>query len=393
MRSDRVGSSFQMLNLHSTIKNTYSHHSKHVVSSVRVVIDTTKEGSGRIGTDSLLDQVCSSRVILGERRAVVNETVDSDERSFLGLGLEVFPRDDRELVARLGPLNVGALLLELQQLHGVLSLSDLVVGESLQVRGKTKRRHGPDEPLGRVVLEPLDGVSEIHRELVVEVVVTLTDGAESGDKVVAGSVLVVERLVTEPMSERVDAEGRVVDKDESSSTGKEETTSPVSPSETGDHGREDETHEQEESEVVFVLPFDNSVSGQVRDIGDSNLSSWLNDHPSDVCPPETLVSRVRVELGVGVSVVGSVTSRPPFDRTLDGTGTSDRERILKRDRGVVSSVSPESVVTGGDTKTGNVVVNHTPDGSLLVECSGAHSVDGQGGGDGDGEERDPLNVP
>lgn len=72
---------------------------------------------------------------------------------------------------------------------------------------ETESRHGGNEPLGRVVLEPLDGVSEIHRELVVEVVVTFTDGAEGSEKVVAGSVLVIEGLVSEPMSERVDTEG------------------------------------------------------------------------------------------------------------------------------------------------------------------------------------------
>ena len=72
---------------------------------------------------------------------------------------------------------------------------------------ETKDRHGRDEPLGRVVLEPLDGVSEIHGELVVEVVVTFTNGAESSEEVVAGSVLVIEGLVSEPVSERVDTEG------------------------------------------------------------------------------------------------------------------------------------------------------------------------------------------
>ena len=75
------------------------------------------------------------------------------------------------------------------------------------MRGETKDGHGRDEPLGRVVLEPLDGVSEIHGELMVEVVVALTDGAESSEEVVAGSVLVVERFISEPMSERVDTEG------------------------------------------------------------------------------------------------------------------------------------------------------------------------------------------
>jgi hypothetical protein len=77
------------------------------------------------------------------------------------------------------------------------------------VGGETERSHGGNEPLGWVVLEPLDGVSEIHRELVVEVVVAFTDGAEGSEEVVAGSVLVIERLVSEPVGERVDTEGRL----------------------------------------------------------------------------------------------------------------------------------------------------------------------------------------
>ena len=375
------------------------------------VIDTTEEGGGSVGTDGSLDQVGSSRVVFGERRAVVDESVDSNERSLLGLSLEVLPRDDRELVARLGPLDLLGLLLEGLQLHGVLSLLDLVVGESLEVRSETKRRHGPDEPLGGVVLEPLDGVSEVHGELVVEVVVALTDGAEGGDKVVTRGVLVVEGLVSEPVSKRVDAEGRVVHKAQSSGTGEEESSPPVSPSESGNESREGESHEEEQGEVVLVLPLDDLVSGQVGDIGDTDLSSRLDDHPSDVGPPETLVGRVRVELGVGVSVVGSVSSGPPFDGSLNGTSTSDREGVLERDRGVVSSVSPQSVVTGGDTETGDVVVDDTredqffcatfpytqasspPDGRLAVVRGGHHSVNGNGRGDGDGEEGDPLDVP
>ena len=77
------------------------------------------------------------------------------------------------------------------------------------MRSETEYRHGGNEPLGRVVLEPLDGISEIHRELVVEVVVTFTDGTEGSEEVVAGSVLVIERLVSEPVGERVDTEGRL----------------------------------------------------------------------------------------------------------------------------------------------------------------------------------------
>ena len=74
------------------------------------------------------------------------------------------------------------------------------------MRSETKPGHGRDEPFGGVVLVPLDGVSEIHRELVVEVVVAFADGAESGKEVVTRGVLVVKGFVTEPVGERVDTE-------------------------------------------------------------------------------------------------------------------------------------------------------------------------------------------
>jgi hypothetical protein len=82
------------------------------------------------------------------------------------------------------------------------------------------------------------------------------------------------------------------------------------------------------------------------------------------------VGRVRVELGVGVSMVGSVTSGPPLDGSLDGTCTRDGETILERGGSVVRSVSPQSVVTGGDTETSDVVVDHTRMSALSPHFAG-----------------------
>lgn len=157
-----------------------------------------------------------------------------------------------------------------------------------------------------------------------------------------------------------------------------------------------------------MLPLDDLVSRQVGNIGNADLSSGLDNHPSNVSPPEALVSRVWVKLGVGVSVVCSVSSGPPFDRSLNGTCTSDRKSVLKWDGSVVGSVSPKSVVTGGDTQTGDVVVDDAdvsqssrnwcsdcspPDSRLSVVRSSHHTVDGDGRGDRDREEGDPLDVP
>lgn len=211
-RSCRLGgTSLEVFNFHTTIKDTDTHHSEQVVSSVGVIVNTTKEGGSGVSTDSTLDEVGTTRVVLNERRTVVNETVDSNKRAFLRFSLEIVPADDRKVVARLGPFKLVGLLLEKLQFHGVLTLLNLVVRETLQMRGETELRHGPDEPLSGVVLEPLDSVSEVLRELMVEVVVTLANGAKSSDDMVSRRVLVVEGLLTKPVGKRVDTESRLND--------------------------------------------------------------------------------------------------------------------------------------------------------------------------------------
>jgi len=47
------------------------------------------------------------------------------------------------------------------------------------------------------------------------------------------------------------------------------------------------------------------------------------------------MGRVRVELGVGISVMSPVTSGPPLDGSLDGTCTSHGESELEGGGGVV----------------------------------------------------------
>jgi len=88
-------SSFHVLNFHTAVEDTDTHHGEQIVGSVRVIVDTTKEGGGSIGSDSPLDQVSTSRVILVEARAVVDKAVNSDQRPFFRLGLEVVPAYNR----------------------------------------------------------------------------------------------------------------------------------------------------------------------------------------------------------------------------------------------------------------------------------------------------------
>ena len=70
--------------------------------------------------------------------------------------------------------------------------------------GKSDRLANPNEPFGRIILIPFNGVTVVHRELMVEVVVSFAVCDEGGDPVVAGSVFVVERRLAEIMHHRVD---------------------------------------------------------------------------------------------------------------------------------------------------------------------------------------------
>jgi len=138
-------------------------------------------------------------------------------------------------------------------------------------------------------------------------------------------------------------ETHVVNKQQPSSSSKEESFPPVTPSESGNGHRENESHNKQQTQVVVVLPPDDLVPGQVRDIGNSNLGTRLEDHPTDMSPPEPLVSRVWVKVGVGVTVVSSVTTGPPFDGSLDGSGSRTGETVLQRKGSGVRSVSPKSL--------------------------------------------------
>jgi len=183
-----------------------------------------------------------------------------------------------------------------------------------------------------------------------------------------------------------------VNEQQPSSSGKEETSLPVTPTETSNTHGEEQSHDQKQRQIVVVLPPDDLRSSQVGDIGDTDLGSRLEDHPTDVSPPEPFVGRVRVEVGVGVTVVSSVSSGPPLDGSLNGTGSGTCEDVFEGSRGGVRSVGPQSVITSGNSQTGDEVVDDGPDGSLGVPVDIEHTIDGQGGGDSQGEERNPLNV-
>lgn len=265
------------------------------------------------------------------------------------------------------------------------TLLDLVGTELLEVGGETELAPQPDGPLGGVVLVPLDSVTVVGGELVVEVVVTFTKGDKSGDDVVPGAVAVVEGLVAEPVGKGVDAEGSLLDEEDAEDTGVDESTLPVVPEETSDSRGENQTHEDDDLDVVLVLPNDDGILVQVGDVGAADaLGVLLHDHPAEMAVEKTLANAVGVLVGVGVAVVGTVVTAPPADGTLNSTATNEGEEDAKWERSVVGLVCPETMVACCDTETGPEVVYDGPESGLPFE-RGPESRDAASEGDADDE--------
>ena len=308
------------------------------------------------------------------------------------------------------PIETHRLLVEPLEFHCELTFLDFVLREDLEVRSKADELHGCDEPLGGIILIPFDGIAIIHWELVMEVMVTLSEGDKRGENVIARSMLVVEGSFTEPVSERVDTEGRlsirgesdcsylsakrthVVDKEQTSERRIEITATPIAPEVTRNDGRDDNTHQEEERDEPFMLPTDDGVAGEIRDISDARLATGLEDHPTDMRPEEPMMSAIGVEVSVSITMVSTVTTRPPLDRTLYSTRASECEEVFERTRSVVGTMGPEAVVTGGNTHSGEKVVEHGEEGSLEQERSSEPAINGGERSEGEGDEGNPLSV-
>jgi hypothetical protein len=297
------------LNLASATENANAHGREKVVGSVRVEVNTTVEDGSGILSNGRVDKSLATRVVLDEVGHIVNNTSDSNKTlASLGLGNEVVPVNNRKLLKRNTPVEGSTLLIELLLELLNTALLNLVGAELLQFVGKTKLLPEPDAPLGRVVLPPLNSVAVIRRELVVEVVVSLAKGDKSGDDVITGRVAIIERLVSEPVSKRVDTESSLLDEANAEDTGIDQTTPPVTPTKTSDESREGKSHEKNRLDVVLVLPDNNGVLVEIGDIGSAlALRVLLQDHPSHVRVHKTLADRVRVLVGIGITVVNTVT--------------------------------------------------------------------------------------
>lgn len=141
----------------------------------------------------------------------------------------------------------------------------------------------------------------------------------------------------------------MVDEAQTRCASEEEATRPVTPPKTSDEGGEDKAHHKDEWDIVSVLPTDNVALGQIGNVRDAGLATGLDEHPADVRPEETFMRVVRVQLSVGVAMMGAMATRPPLDGALDGANTRQGKKILEGLARVVRPVRPETVITRSDT--------------------------------------------
>jgi len=109
-------------------------------------------------------------------------------------------------------------------------------------------------------------------------------------------------------------------------TGVEVSSAPVAPKVSRNHGRDDDSPNQRDREIIPILPLDNRIVAQVAYIGWSGFDSRSHEHPHDmrldlgICqfrmeersgegfcvthPPETALCIIRVQIGIGVAVFG-----------------------------------------------------------------------------------------
>jgi len=158
-------------------------------------------------------------------------------------------------------------------------------------------------------------------------VIAFSQSDKGRDKMITRRVAVIKRLVSEPMCERVDAEGSLLHEEDAENASVDVSSHPITPTDTGNEGGKHETHKDDNLEIVLVLPNNDWVLVKIADIGTANtLRILLHDHPSEVGVEETFADRVRVLVGIGVSVMSSVVSGPPSDGSFNGTPTHSSKK-------------------------------------------------------------------
>ena len=264
------------LDLATTTDDTHPHRRKQIVSGIGVHVNAPVEHGRGILANAAADHSFASRVILDELRNIVDDTRDGDETTpILGLVDIVIPFNDGELVQRDAPVEPRALLVEFFLLLLYSAFLDFVLLELFKVEGEAHLLPAPDAPFGWVILVPFNGIAIVGREFMVEVMVAFAKGDKSSDNMVTRAVTIVERLVTEPVRQGINTESGLLDEEDAKNAGIDEAAAPIGPTKTADEHGKDQSHEEDDFQIILVLP---DYDGVLIEVGDVGLSRSQGQH-------------------------------------------------------------------------------------------------------------------
>ena len=291
-------------------------------------VDTTVEHGSSILANTGVDHGFATRVVLDEIRDIVDNTCDSDKSAaILGLVNIVVPFEHWKLVERNAPVELGALEIDLLLLLLHSALFDLVALELLEIVGEAELLPDPDAPLSWVILPPINRVPVVRWELMVEIMVALAQCEKGSDYVITGAIAVVEWLIAQVVSNTVHAECSLLHEEGTEDAAIDKAAAVIVPEETTDNAGKDEARKNDDGEIVLMLPDHYRVLVKIGDIGTTNsLRVLLHDHPAEVRVEQALADGVRVLVGIGVAVMGTMVSSPPADTALNGGSTSKSEK-------------------------------------------------------------------
>lgn len=150
------------LDLAAATHDADTHGGEQIVCSVGVQVNTAVEDSRCVLSNGRGDESLATWMIVDEVGHVVDNTGNDDKGlAILRVLDEVIPADNRELLERGSPVELGALLVKLLLQLLNTALFNLVGTEFLQVVGEPDVLPESDGPLGRIILIPLDGISVI----------------------------------------------------------------------------------------------------------------------------------------------------------------------------------------------------------------------------------------
>ena len=101
---------------------------------------------------------------------------------------------------------------------------------------------------------PFNGVPVVGGELVVEIMISLTQCNDCSNDMIAWAVAVVKRLIAEPVRKGIDTESGLLNEENPKNAGVDEAATPVTPAKTTDEHWKYEAHHKNDLEIVPVLP-------------------------------------------------------------------------------------------------------------------------------------------